>query len=89
MKNQKNEKITDRLEENIGKSHVLHFEGVYQNKEKPDIYKKIDLINAVYGNESLIVTTSLPNKLYDCIVFKRPIIVHSGTYLSEIVNEYN
>lgn len=64
------------------------FKGEFNNKDKPEIYKDIDIINALYGNESLEVQTALPNKLYDAIVFKKPMIVSKGTYLSELVEKY-
>lgn len=71
---------------NIG--NVL-FEPAYTNDEKPGIYEKIDIINAVYGANTQVVKTALPNKLYDCILFKKPIMVSKGTYLSEIVEKYH
>ncbi len=61
----------------------------YDNSQKPEIYRQIDLINAVYGNKSPEVKLALPNKLYDCVIFKKPIIVSQGTYLAEIVEQYH
>lgn len=60
----------------------------YRNEEKPQIYRTIDMINCVYGSDSPIVKLALPNKLYDCILFKKPIIVSKDTFLAEIVEEY-
>lgn len=65
------------------------FKGRYNNFEKEKLYEDVDIINAVYGNGSLVVTTALPNKLYDCAFYKIPIMVNSGTYLEEVVNKYN
>ncbi|MDO5380905.1 MAG: glycosyltransferase [Acidaminococcaceae bacterium] len=70
-----------------GIKNVL-FKGEFNNAEKPEIYKQIDFINAIYGNESLEVTTALPNRLYDGILFKKPILASKGTYLGEVVDEY-
>lgn len=67
----------------------VKFSGEFKNEDKPKIYEEIDIINAIYGNETYEVTTALPNKLYDCLIFKRPMIVSSGTYLAEIVKKYN
>lgn len=64
------------------------FYGKYDEAEKRTIYKKVDLINAVYANDSLTVTTALPNKLYDSAFYKIPIMVCSGTYLAETVRKY-
>lgn len=60
----------------------------FSNNQKKQLYENIDIINAVYGNDSLVVTTALPNKLYDAILYKKPIMVNKGTYLSEVVEEY-
>lgn len=61
------------------------FEGAFDNGEKPALYREVDLINAVYGNDSPVVTTALPNKLYDAACYKIPIMVCAGTYLAEVV----
>lgn len=65
------------------------FTGRYNNSEKAKLYDDIDMINAVYGNNSLVVTTALPNKLYDCIIYKKPIIASKGTYLGELAENFN
>lgn len=67
----------------------VSFRPAYLNEEKPSIYEDIDFINSIYGSGNQVVKTALPNKLYDCILFKKPIIVSTGTYLAKIVNEYN
>lgn len=66
----------------------VSFSPAYMNGEKPEIYRAIDLINAVYGADSPETRLALPNKLYDCIIFKKPILVSRGTYLAQIVEEY-
>lgn len=79
--------IDCNLEEFCSKRKIknVYFSGKFKNSDKPKIYEKIDLINAVYGNESLEVTTALPNRLYDGLLFKKPIIATKGTYLAEIL----
>lgn len=67
----------------------VEFMPAYRDEEKPEIYKSIKFINAVYGADNLVTTTALPNKLYDCILYKKPIIVSKNTYLAEIVGKYN
>lgn len=71
-----------------GYSNVKFF-GEYTNEEKAQIYQDIDIINAVYGNKSLEVTTALPNRFYDALIFKKPILVSSGTYISSLVEKNN
>ncbi|WP_405383555.1 hypothetical protein [Phascolarctobacterium sp.] len=63
------------------------FKGSFDNNEKPRIYQTIDMINSIYGNQSLEVTTALPNRLYDALIYKKPIITSAGTYLGKIVVE--
>ena len=67
----------------------VKFLGRYNECEKASIYSEVDIINAVYGNDSLIVTTALPNKLYDSVFYKIPIMACSGTFLGEIVEKYS
>lgn len=64
------------------------FGGSFRNCEKNILYNGVDFINAIYGNDSLVVTSALPNKLYDCLYYKIPIIVSKGTYLGELVKKY-
>lgn len=66
----------------------VEFHGAFNNEEKPVIYKKIDIINSLYGNDTYDVLFLLPNRLYDSALFKKPIIVSSGTYLTEMVKKY-
>ena len=53
--------------------------------KKPSIYTNIHLINAVYANTNNRLnygdSTPLPNRIYDCVVFKRPIVASKNTYL--------
>lgn len=61
------------------------FKSEFKNEDKPKLYEKIDLINAVYGNSSLEVTTLLPNRLYEGLLLKKPVLVTVGTFLGDIV----
>ena len=66
----------------------VSFVGKYDNSQKPELYKNIDVINSIYGNDSLEVTTALPNRLYEACLFKKPIISSKGTYLGEVIERY-
>ncbi|MEG1028063.1 MAG: hypothetical protein RSE07_05175, partial [Oscillospiraceae bacterium] len=59
------------------------------NDQKPELYKNIDVINSIYGDTSLEVTTALPNRLYEACLFKKPIISSKKTYLGEVIALYN
>lgn len=65
----------------------VEFQGKFNNKDKPELYKSIDLINAIYGTFSLEVTTAIPNRFYDALIFKKPLIASKGTFLGEIVEK--
>lgn len=66
----------------------VEFCGAFKNEEKPALYKKIDIINSLYGNQKIDVQTSLPNRLYDALIFKKPLIATEGTYLAKVVEKY-
>ncbi len=66
----------------------VEFYGIYQNDEKPDIYKNMTFINSIYSLDSKEVAYAIPNRLYDAALYKKPIIVAKGTYLSYIVEQY-
>lgn len=65
------------------------FIGKYDNDEKEKLYENIDIINSLYGNRSLEVTTLLPNRLYDACILRKPILASNNTFLGEIVKRYN
>jgi len=63
----------------------VYFKGKFKNEEKAKLYEEIDLINAVYGNNSLEVTTLLPNRLYEGLLLKKPVLATADTFLGDIV----
>lgn len=67
----------------------VSFVGKFDNSQKPELYRSIDLINSIYGDASLEVTTALPNRLYEACLFKKPIISSRGTYLGEVICQYH
>lgn len=65
------------------------FHPAFQNEEKPAIYQDIQLINCVYGDDTPVTRLLLPNRLYDCVLFKIPILVSKNTYLAQVVEAYH
>lgn len=63
------------------------FQGKFKNQDKAAIYEGLDIINSLYGDCSLEVTTAIPNRYYDSLLFKKPIIASKGTYLGELVEQ--
>lgn len=72
----------------------LFLHGPFDVAEKQHFFEDIDLLNAVYANAPteteipLGDSTPLPNRLYDCLVFYRPLVASRGTYLAELIDEY-
>lgn len=73
----------------------LFLHGSFDVLDKPQIFENVDLINCVYANAekeediALEDSTPLPNRLYDSIIFYRPMVASKGTYLSELVQQYH
>jgi glycosyltransferase involved in cell wall biosynthesis len=69
-------------------SNVKYF-GPYKNPEDLiSIYSNIDIVVACYDVQGAInERVAEPNKLYEALFFKKPIIVSKETYLSERVSQ--
>ncbi len=72
----------------------VHFQGHFNLEDKPKIYEDVDLINAIYANATCGKigygdSTPLPNRIYDCVCFKVPIVCCKGIYLEKIINKFN
>ncbi len=60
--------------------------GRYCDSKKTELYAKVDIINSVYGVER---RTALPNRLYDALLYKKPMVVSKGTFLASLVEKYH
>jgi hypothetical protein len=67
----------------------VSFVGKYDNAQKAELYKSVDLINSIYGDDSLEVTTALPNRLYEAALLKKPILSSKGTYLGKVIERFD
>ncbi|MEG0692313.1 MAG: hypothetical protein RR444_04450 [Oscillospiraceae bacterium] len=67
----------------------VSFIGKYINSQKIELYKNMEMINSIYGDSSLEVTTALPNRLYEGCLLKKPIISSKGTFLGEVIERYH
>ena len=64
----------------------VHFHGKFRNPDDlPDIYGSIDMVLASYDATSINAQYAEPNKMYEAIFFRVPIIVSKGTFLSRKV----
>ena len=66
----------------------LFYHGSFSNPDDlAKIYGSVDVNVVCYDTKSYNVCIAEPNKLYESIFFNTPIVVSSGTYLSERVAE--
>lgn len=63
--------------------------GKYSQDEEENLYNKSDLINILVANNEINSKTLLPNRLYNAVLYGKPIITNSGTYIAEVVKKYN
>lgn len=71
-----------------GKSHVT-FTGKYQyDRDIAGLYSRVDCVYAVYDADNHNVRIALPNKLYEAVFCRLPIIVAKGTYLADVVTDW-
>ena len=68
----------------------IAFYGPFKNPDDLDkIYSSIDANYVVYDNSSENVRLAIPNKLFESMGYKVPMIVAENTYLGEQVAHYN
>lgn len=76
------------LKEAVVKKENFKFFGAYEySKDIKTLYGKIDIIYAVYDNNDLNCQLAMPNKFYESIITKTPIIVASNTYVASLVEK--
>lgn len=67
----------------------VHFHGRFKNPDElPNVYSKIDVVVSTYDVENINVQYAEPNKLYESIYYRTPIIVSKGTFLAKQVERY-
>ena len=75
------------LEELVNQYSNVFFHGTFKNPDElPGIYEKIDVVLATYDATSINAQYAEPNKLYESIYFRTPIVVSSNTFLAKKVN---
>lgn len=71
----------------VGRPNVF-FHGRFNNPaDLPEIYSNIDVVVSTYDVTSDNVRYAEPNKIYESIFFRTPIIVSKGTFLADKVKE--
>ena len=57
--------------------------GMFAPDEKESIIQKSDILFNVYGNGTPLLDYALSNKLYDALIYGKPILTSPRTYMSE------
>jgi succinoglycan biosynthesis protein ExoL len=85
-------KYQKTIEEYSAKYDNIFYFGEYNFfKDSAKIYSKLDLLYMPYDttNGSLNNKVALPNKLYEAMYFKVPVITSDDSYLGELVSQLN
>ena len=78
--------MINKMENIKGKDNVF-FHGAFKNPDDlPEVYSKIDFVVATYDTTMLNPQYAEPNKIYEAIFFRTPIIVSNNSYLANKVN---
>lgn len=85
-KGTEDQRIKDYVLKN--KINNVFFTGGFSPQEKDGFYHNTNFVLCCYGDDSMVVKSLLPNRLYESCVFHRPIIVNKGTYLADVVSKY-
>lgn len=76
---------SDKIKELSDKYKTIVYHGRFKNPDDlPSIYSKIDLVLAAYTPTPGVIYAE-PNKFYESLFFKCPIIVNQGTFLGRKV----
>ncbi|WP_274309536.1 hypothetical protein [Solibacillus daqui] len=60
--------------------------GRYYPEEEEQFYHQNDFINVLRYNDGINNKTALPNRLYNALIYGKPLIAFKGTYLAEIIS---
>lgn len=82
-------KYKERIQE-LNKFDNLLYHGTFKNPDDlPQIYSSIDYVLSTYDNRFVNVRYAEPNKLYESIYFRVPIIVSENTFLANQIKKLN
>lgn len=81
--------ISTNLENKSSIYNNIEFTGFYKKDIELEFYKKSNLINVLRYPDNINNITALPNRLYLAPYYGRPLLAFKGTYMAEIINEFN
>lgn len=82
-----NETISQYLVDNNIRNVSLT--GRYAKEDEERLYYKNSIINVLRYNDGINNKTALPNRLYNAVIYGKPMLAFEGTQLSEIITNYN
>ncbi len=82
-----NEDIQKYIDSNSIKN--VYLTGRYIREDEEKLYTASDLINVLRYNDGVNNKTALPNRLYNAVIYGKPMLAYHGTYLADIIQKYN
>ena len=81
--------LTDLAKSYAAKYTNVYYHGSFKSPEDlAVIYNSVDLVVSCYDQRDLNESIAEPNKFYEAMFFKKPIIVSEDTWVAELVNKY-
>lgn len=63
---------------------TIHFHGAYIPADKGRIIENVDILFNAYGNGIPLLDCALSNKLYDSLIYRKPILTSPNTFMAEM-----
>lgn len=67
----------------------VYITGRYENKNEEKLYEKSNLINVLRYNDGINNKTALPNRLYNAVLYGKPLLAFNGNYLADQISSNN
>ena len=80
--------LNQQFEKLFERDNVFYHGGFKNPDDLPMIYSNIDVLLSAYDTNSLNAQYAEPNKLYEAIFFRTPIIVSENTFLAKQVAKF-
>lgn len=79
---------SDKLEEYAKKEQITNceFVGKFSIEDTPKLLSRIDIINNIFGNESISVSTLVSIRYYHSLMTKKPFIANKNTYMGTLTD---
>lgn len=81
-----NEDIQKYLKHNGIKN--VYLTGLYSREDEANLYLNSDMVNLLIPSHSVNDKTLLTNRLYNALIFGKPILTFHDTYTAQIVEDY-